>query len=178
MSETDAPRARQTGMAQTALKRGLAQTGSAPLRLRAEDAEDLAVISACLQDALVAVRDFAYDPGTRRFILVANRFRWEDCDPMVKEGGRFERTLCAVTLDDISAAVYRGFQRGEKDRILCLLAVRLAHGDATASAGVTIDLDFAGDAVIRLSASVLRVRARDFGDSWPTPWRPGHELPA
>ena len=151
---------------------------AAPLRLRAEDAEDLAVISACLQDALVAVRDLAYDPGARVFMLVANRFRWEDCRPDVKEGGRFERTLCAVTFDDVTAAAYRGFQRGEKDRILCLLAVRLAADAASASPGLTIDLDFAGDAGIRLDASALRVRARDFGDPWPTPWQPGHELPA
>ena len=47
------------------------------LRLRAEDAEDLAVISACLQDALVSVRDLAYDRAARNFMLVANRFRWE-----------------------------------------------------------------------------------------------------
>jgi len=36
------------------------------LRLRAVDAEDLAVISACLQDALVSVRDLAYDRDARR----------------------------------------------------------------------------------------------------------------
>jgi hypothetical protein len=152
--------------------------GSLPLRLRAEDAEDLAVISACLQDALVAVGDFAYDPGKRVFMLAANRFRWENCRPGAAVGGRFERTLCAVTFDNIAAAAYRGFQRGEKDRILCLLAVVAAADPANAPPGVIIDLDFAGDAGIRLSASALRVRARDFGDPWPTPWQPGHELPA
>ncbi len=158
------------------------QKASMPLRLRAEDAEDLAVISACLQDALVAVRDFAYDPGARVFIMAANRFRWEGCRPGagagVEENGRFERTLCAVTFDDVTAAAYRGFHRGEKDRILCLLAVRLAEEAGNVTPDVTIELDFAGDAGIRLNAAVLRVRARDFGDPWPTPWQPGHELPA
>lgn len=156
--------------------------GSPPLRLRAEDAEDLAVISACMQDALVTVGDLAYDPGARVFVLAANRFRWEDCRPVAEGDGRFERTLCAVTFDNIVAVSYRGFQRGERDRILCLLAVRAAVEPANAARGlppgVTIDLDFAGDAGIRLSAWALRVRARDFGDPWPTPWQPGHELPA
>jgi hypothetical protein len=151
--------------------------GSLPLRLRAEDAEDLAVISACLQDALVAVRDFAYDPAARIFMLVVNRFRWEDCHPGVRQGGPFERTLCAVIFDNVTGAAYRGFQRSEKDRILCLLAVRSAAGAANASPGVTIELDFAGQAIIRLTASMLSCRARDFGDPWPTPWQPGHELP-
>jgi hypothetical protein len=150
-----------------------------PLRLRAEDAEDLAVLSACLQDALVAVGDFAYDPDALVFVLVANRFRWEDCNLGAEAGARdcgpFQRTLCAVTFDNITAAAHRGFQRGEKDRILCLLAIRLA---ADAAPGLVIALDFAGQAEIRLTASALCVRARDFGDPWPTPWRPGHELPA
>ena len=159
MTQADAPR------------EGL--TSLAPLRLRAEDEEDLAVISACLQDALVAVGDIAYDPGTRVFLLVANRFRWEDCQPGIDDGGPFRRTLCAVTFDNIAAAAYRGFQRGEKDRILCLLAIRPA---ADAAPGLTLSLDFAGDAEIRLTASALRVRARDFGDPWPTKRQPGHEL--
>ena len=112
-----------------------ASASSAPLRLRAEDAEDLAVISACLQDALVAVRDLAYDPGARVFVLVANRFRWEDCRPGIGDGAPFERTLCGVTFDDIDAVAYRGFQRSEEDRILCLLAIRLADADPRAAAG-------------------------------------------
>src|SRR5260370_7067427 len=57
---------------------GMAPDQGAALKLRAEDAEDLAVISACLQDALVAVRDLAYAPQERSFLFVANRFRWEN----------------------------------------------------------------------------------------------------
>ena len=56
----------------------MAPDDGAALKLRAEDAEDLAVISACLQDALVPVRDLAYVPEDRTFLLVANRFRWEN----------------------------------------------------------------------------------------------------
>jgi hypothetical protein len=155
--------------------------GAAPLRLRAEDEEDLAVISACLQDALVAVGDLAYDPGARVFLLIANRFRWEDCRSGTGDCGPFARTLCAVTFDNIAAAAYRGFPRGEKDRILCLLAIRpvadtTADTAAGAEPGLTLSLDFAGNAEIRLTASALRVRARDFGDPWQTKRQPGHEL--
>ena len=82
---------------------GSMRPGLPPLRLRAEDAEDLAVLSACLQDALVAVRDFAYDPGARVFIMAANRFRWEGCRPDagagVKEGGQFGRHRFAIGPD-------------------------------------------------------------------------------
>ena len=142
------------------------------LRLRAEDAEDLAVISACLQDALVSVRDLAYDREARTFVLVANRFRWESRGGGPEGDAPFERILCGVSFDDIDAVVYRGFHRSEEDRILSLLAIHASPG----SAGMTIDLEFAGQATIRLAAAAIRCRARDFGEAWPTQWQPGHPL--
>jgi hypothetical protein len=171
----------QTGAAGATLPRVMAGE-SPPLRLRAEDAEDLAVVSACLQDGLVAVCDLAYDPGTRSFVLIVNRFRWEDSAAGAgaagpSGGGRFERVLCAVTFENVTAAFYRGFRRFDKDRLLCLLAVGLATDAAPGLApGLTIDLDFAGDARIRLGVSALRARVHDFGNPWPTSWHPGHEL--
>jgi Protein of unknown function (DUF2948) len=142
------------------------------LRLRAEDAEDLAVISACLQDALVSVRDLAYDRDAQSFILVANRFRWEGCSARDGEGGPFERILCGLAFAGIEGVAYRGFHRHEEDRILSLLAIRSGSG----ASGRVIDLEFAGGATIRLSAAAVRCRARDFGEPWPTAWQPGHAL--
>ena len=154
----------------------MAKSGSpeAELRLRAEDEEDLAVISACLQDALVAVRDLAYDRDARIFVLVANRFRWEGegGGEGEGEGSAFERTLCGIAFDQIDSVVYRGFRRSEEDRILSLLAIRPVVGPA----GGMIDLEFAAGATIRLTAAAIRCRARDFGEPWPTVWQPGHPL--
>ena len=58
-----------------------------PLRLRAEDADDLAVISAVAQDALISVKDLTYDRAERRFTLVVNRFRWEARPPASDSSG-------------------------------------------------------------------------------------------
>jgi DUF2948 family protein len=140
------------------------------LRLRGEDAEDLAVISACLQDALVAVRDLAFDRSARTFIVVANRFRWEGSGSAIDVGAPFQRTLCAVAFDNIDEVVYRGFHRSEEDGILSLLAIR----SMPAPGGTTIDLEFAAGATIRLTAAAIRCRARDFGEPWPTVWQPDH----
>jgi hypothetical protein len=140
----------------------------AGLRLRAEDADDLAVISACLQDALVSVRDLAYDREARSFVFVANRFRWEA--GAEGEAARFERTLCGVAFGEVEGVAYRGFNRSEEDRILSLLAIR----PNPETSGGTIDLDFSGGPAIRLTASVIRCHARDFGEPWPTVWQPDH----
>jgi Protein of unknown function (DUF2948) len=144
----------------------------AGLRLRAEDAEDLAVISACLQDALVSVRDLAYDRDARTFVLVANRFRWEGGGSGADEDAPFERILCGVAFDEIDDVAYRGFHRSEEDRILALLAIN----PAPRPSGAMIDLEFAAGATIRLSAAMIRCRARDFGEPWPTVWQPDHPL--
>ena len=138
------------------------------LRLKAEDEDDLAVISACLQDALVPVRDLAYDRDARSFVLVANRFRWEACDAAGDGRQPFERTLCGVGFEVVDRVSYRGFKRGEEDRILSLLAIRRIDE--------AIDLEFAGDVTIRLNIAAIRCRVRDFGEPWPTARQPDHPL--
>lgn len=138
------------------------------IKLRAQDAGDLAVISACLQDALVSVRDIAFDRDARRFLLVANRFRWE----RQHDGAAapvLERTLCGVAFGEVDSVAYRGFRRSDEDRILSLLALRMPDG------GGTIDLEFSDDASIRLSVAAIVCHARDLGEPWPTAWQPDHD---
>jgi hypothetical protein len=145
----------------------MAPDGGAVLKLRAEDAEDLAVISACMQDALVTVRDLAYVPEDRTFLVVANRFRWEGgFTPSPGEAG-YQRTLCGITFGEVWAASYSGFRRSEDGRILSLLAIR-ADDHA-------ILLEFSGGAAIRLEVSDIRCLARDIGEPWPTQWQPRHD---
>jgi Protein of unknown function (DUF2948) len=141
---------------------------AALLKLRAEDAEDLLVISACLQDALVPVRDLAYIPEERTFLFVANRFRWENgVRPAPGEAG-LERTLCGITCSEVTAVSYSGFRRSEKRRILSLLAIRVENSK--------VHLEFSGGAAIRLEVACILCRAKDIGEPWPTPWQPRHDL--
>jgi hypothetical protein len=141
---------------------------AALLKLRAEDTEDLLVISACLQDALVPVRDLAYIPEERTFLLIANRFRWENgVRPAPGEAG-LERTLCGITFSEVTAVSYSGFRRSENGRILSLLAIRAENGK--------VHLEFSGGAAIRLEVACILCHAKDVGEPWPTPWQPRHDL--
>lgn len=161
------------------------------LRLRAEDADDLAVISACLQDALIPVGDIAYLPQQKSFVFVANRFRWEAGLPPPKrslgsaQAGRragtprmdaasSKRTLSVVAFDAVESILYRGFRRDERGRILSLLAVRPEF--QRDRGGGTIHLDFSGGVGIRLEVGRILCRLKDVGLPWPTPWRPMHDL--
>ncbi len=135
------------------------------LKLRAEDEEDLAVISAILQDALVTVGEMTYLPEESRFALVVNRFCWE---AKPQEGGRFERIHSGLSFDGVSGVKIRGFDPRETDRILEILALRHEPG--------AILFDFSGDGALRLESARILCRFEDIGEPWPTPWRPHHPL--
>jgi Protein of unknown function (DUF2948) len=139
---------------------------TAPLRLRAEDEEDFAVLSALLQDALVPVADMAFLPDERRFALVANRFCWEHQSADGRAG--YERTLTGVAVEGVTAVKTRGFTPREHDRILEVLSIRFADG--------AIVIDFSADACLRLEVEQALCRLEDIGEPWPTPWRPSHPI--
>lgn len=137
------------------------------LKLAARDAEDLAVISAVLQDALIPVSEMAYLPEERRFVLVANRFRWERA-PATARSRRRERRLAGLSIGGVSAVRHRGFRLQERDRILLLLAIRQVDG--------ALQLDFAGGASIRLESEDILCHLDDLSEPWPTRWQPRHPL--
>lgn len=136
------------------------------LKLRAEDAEDVSVLSAVLQDALVAVGEMTYQPEERRFVLVANRFRWEP--EAAAQRRSFERILAGLRIDTVTAVQRRGFEPNDQDRLLALLALR--------SEGSALYLDFAGGSAIRLDVERIACHLDDLGEPWPTRWQPRHPL--
>lgn len=148
------------------------------LKLRAEDQEDLKVIAACLQDALIPLSDIHYVDSERRLILVANRFRWENCPdlPEVPAGdgvecSNYERVNCGILFDNITAVRRRGLDQRDRGRILELLTMEVESGDDGRMAIVML---FAGGAAIRLEGENIKCRISDIGEPWPTQFRPMH----
>ena len=135
------------------------------LKLRAVDEDDLAVLSTVLQDALVPVAEMAWLAEEQRFVLVANRFRWE---PGEGSGRGFERNFAGLCIDTVTRVQRRGFSPTNQDRILVLLALRAEDG--------SLYLEFAGGSSIRLDVERIACRLDDLGEPWPTPWRPSHAV--
>jgi hypothetical protein len=106
----------------------------------------------------------AYLPADRRFVLVANRFRWEPSP----DGASFERILSGLRVDGVRSVQRRGFRLDEPDRILGLLALRGTDGE--------LRLDFSGGGSIRLEVDRILCHLEDLGEPWPTRWRPRHPL--
>ena len=151
------------------------------LKLRAEDEEDVQVLSACLQDALVAVGDMKFLKEERRFVLVANRFCWEDesldtfpamTDGETDEESIHERVHCGVRFENVTGVKVRGVDPRDSGRILDLLAVTTE----SASDHADVRLIFSGDAEILLRSERLLCLMEDLDEHWPTAFRPKHPV--
>jgi hypothetical protein len=151
------------------------------LKLRAEDDEDIQVLSACLQDALVAVGDMKFLKEERQFVFVANRFCWEDenadtfptmDDGETDEESLHERVHCGIRFENITGVKVRGFDPRDAGRILELLAIT-REGTADHP---EVQLIFAGDAEILLKAERILCFMEDLDEHWPTAFRPKHPV--
>lgn len=143
------------------------------LKLLALDSEDLNVISAHLQDAVVRVGDMVFDPRAKRFAAVLNRFDWErehketarrgeDAHQRRRTGLRFERVLNARRLH---------VDPSRKNDVLALLAVCFTETDAPAG---RITLNFSGGMAVELDVECIEAELRDLGAAWTTRNRPEH----
>jgi hypothetical protein len=157
---------------------------SEPLRLRAIDDEDLAVLAACLQDALVPAQDMRYLADEKRFVLVANRFCWERLPATglgaggdgAPDAGPFERVHCGLTIEHVRRVQTRGFAEagaGDSEKLYEVLTILAEPG---ADSGAVLTLVLAGEAAVRLEVDRIEVIAGDVGEPWPTLWRPDHAL--
>jgi hypothetical protein len=142
-------------------------TGPA-LRLHALDSEDLALLSAHLQDALVRVGDIVFLPAKRRFALVGSRFDWA-----AELEGRLERCRAGVHFEGVQRVRCNRISRDQPDVILELLAVTFESGPEPP--GGTIRLTFAGGAAICLDVECVEAQLTDIGPRWKTAARPTHD---
>lgn len=136
-----------------------------PLRLLAQDEEDLAVISAAMQDAVMKVGDIIYEPAAHRLTIAFNRYRWE--------AGGGERVRCGLQLGSVLGVQARKIRRGAKDAVLELLALTFTRGDAP---GGDVTLSFAGGGDLKASVECIEAVLADVSTPWPTPRTPAHEV--
>ena len=142
-----------------------------PLRLIGADPEDVEVVSACLQDAVMKVGDMAYLPKERRFAFVTNRFVWEE--GASKRFGPFTRVRAGVHFDDVRAVRARNIRQEAKSAIVSLLSIKFAPADDGAG---TVLLEFAGGGEISLEVEAVNVSVSDISEPWRTQSKPEHGL--
>ena len=135
------------------------------LRLAALDADDLAVISAQMQDAVLKVGDIAWRRPLGQFAIVANRYAWEENDSR-------ERRRTGLHFNRVREVRAKGVRPASRDEILALLAITFEPGDGVAG---TLVLHFSGGASIRLDVESIEASLKDLGPAWATSQQPHHE---
>ncbi|HYD86847.1 MAG TPA: DUF2948 family protein [Vitreimonas sp.] len=142
---------------------------TAPLKLMAEDAADLEIISAAVQDALVRMGDISIDKRQRRVAILVNRFRWEAAD-----GKRpFERVRSALSFEGVLSVKSRRVRPDAPESVASLLSIGFIPDEEPP--GGIVRLMLAGGGEIALEVECLDALLMDMGQAWRTPRRPDHE---
>jgi hypothetical protein len=137
------------------------------LKLLALDSEDLDVISATTQDAVVRVPDMGFAKADHRFALLMNRYAWEE------PGRKGQRKRAALHFDRVTDAKVAGIDTNALDGVLELLAITYAPVGADDPAG-HVELSFAGGGTVRLEVECLEARLQDLGAAWAARAKPEH----
>lgn len=143
------------------------------LRLLAKDLEDLQLISAHLQDALLPLTTMIYDSSTSTFTALANRFCWEK-DSIEHEGmPLYHRTHAGLCFRNVEKVFYKNIDLNGSLRTLNLLAVN-AEPQSSEEGSVILNMIFSGESHIRLKVKDLHCHLGDIHQAWTTRSRPKH----
>ncbi|MDA8586649.1 DUF2948 family protein [Rhodobacteraceae bacterium] len=139
----------------------------ASLRLRAEDTEDLTVLAALVQDAVLPASEMTWKKSKRRFACLINRFRWEDKVVSDRLGRPPERVQSLLVIDDVFALKQQGLAGEDmSDAVLSLLTMTFEPGeDGTGRMILTL----AGDGAIAADVEAINVTLQDVTRPYQAP---------
>jgi hypothetical protein len=139
------------------------------LKLIALDREDLEVVSAHLQDAVIKVGEVIWRPGEHRVVIALNRFDWEAA---VGEVPSWQRRRSALRFDRVLSCKCKSLDCSAKDQVLNLLAMEFSETDAP---GGVVTLSFSGGGALRLEVECLEIEVVDLGPVWQAAHCPNHK---
>jgi Protein of unknown function (DUF2948) len=134
------------------------------------DEEDLEVVSAHVQDAVVKTGDVMWRPQEKRVVVALNRFDWESAQDGSAE---FHRRRAALRFERVLSCKCRDIDPAGTDTVLNLLAVEFA--EAEPPSGV-VTLTFSGGKALRLEVECLEAELADLGPSWAACGCPAHAV--
>ena len=141
------------------------------LKLVGKNKEDLKVISAYLQDSIVTVKDIVFLKKNRTFIMMVNRFIWEDVEKGVFRENK--RIRCALKFEEVLAVKSKKINQNNKNKILECLAIKC---NESLNSNQEIKIYFSGDSIITLTTETIEVILRDLGNSWKAKHFPTHKI--
>ena len=140
------------------------------LKLIARTVEDLRVVSAHLQDAIVNINDIANLKKNKILLLQLNRFMWEDVEKGVFRKNKRIRTV--LKFENIIKVKSRNIDQASKEKFLDFLTIETKQ---MIDNNYEMKILFAGDSIIKIIAEAIEVTLDDQGEAWDTKNKPKHK---
>jgi hypothetical protein len=137
------------------------------LKFIALDKDDLEVVSAHLQDALVKPSQILWRPKENRVVIALDRFDWESAQAAKPQ---YRRRRSALRFERVRSCKCRHIDT-RREAALNLLAVEFT--ETNSPSGVVV-LTFSGQATFRLEVECLEAEVVDLGPAWTTAICPAH----
>ena len=141
------------------------------LKLIAHSEEDLRVISAHLQDAIVSTKDIAHLKSNRIFLMQLNRFMWEDIEKGVFRKNK--RISTFLKFDNVLKVSSKNVIQKNTSRFLDFLTI---ESNLLDDKSYEINLIFSGDSIIKVNSEVIDVTLDDQGLPWESKTTPKHKF--
>ena len=141
------------------------------LKLIGENQEDLKVVSAYLQDSIVAIKDIAFLKRNRTFIMIVSRFMWEDVERGVFRKNK--RIRCALKFEDVSQVRSKNIDQKKKNKLLECLAIKCIFDSNDIC---KIKIFFSGNGVISTKSESIDVILDDQETYWEVKNFPKHKI--
>ena len=156
------------------------QAKSPKLRLRAHDVDDVSVLSALLQDAIIPGADMSFNAKLEEFVIIANRFCWElkpSADVKSSDGKPIhERRLCGIRIARVRSVKHYNWPEVRQYELFNLLAFGLVDMAEQQKGGTVLQFEFSGGSSLRLNVDDVDIVLADLDVGHPTSLQPGHLL--
>ena len=141
------------------------------LKLIGRNQKDLKVISAYLQDSIVTVKDMVFLRKNKTFIMILNRFKWENVEREVLSENK--RIRSAIKFEEVFRVKSKNINQKNKHKILECLAIKCVE---IFNKNYEINIFFSGDSAITLISEAIEVVMQDLGKSWKVKHIPQHKI--
>ena len=141
------------------------------LRLIGKNLDDLKVISAYLQDSIVSLKDVVFLKKNMTFIMIVNRFMWEDVEKGIFRQSK--RIRCAVKFEQVLNVKSLNINQKNKNEPLEYLAIKCS---ATFDKTYETKIFFSGDGIMTIISEVIEVVMHDLGKPWNVKHIPLHRI--
>ena len=141
------------------------------LKLLGKNQEDLKIISAYLQDSILIIKDMIFLKQNRTFIMMVNRFMWEDVEKGVFRQNK--RIRCAIKFEEVIKVESKNINQDNKNKPLECLAIKCA---SIVNGTYKIKIFFAGNSIITIISEVIEVALHDLGNPWNVKHIPTHKI--